>query len=221
MAGLLDSISPVGAVEAGLGVLQTGIGIAQGIGAKRRQRNLLGQRKAFQTPQEIQDILSATESNASQGYDATTLNYLNNQTDQAFSASIGAAETLGADPNTLSSIFNQKINAIMKIGADNHAQNMNNFSQYIGAINTVAENKAAEYKSQQDIVKDKLQAEGLDLQASAANISGGLNTITGTLAASEIGNLYNPDGTLKVKRGQSSGLNNSTTYDYTKIPLIR
>lgn len=212
-------LSPTSIVEAGLGAVQTGIGIVQGIGAKRRQKNLLNQRKAFQTPQEILDILSATENNASQGYDSNTLNYLNNQTDQAFSSSVNAAETLGADPNDLSAIFNQKINAIMKIGADNHTLQMQNFSQYISALDTVGANKAAEQKSQQDIIKDKLQAEGLDLQTSAANISGGLNTITGTLAASEIGNLYNPDGTLKVKR-QRSGLNNSTTYDTTRIPLM-
>lgn len=220
MADDILGLSPAAALQTGLGAVETGIGIVQGIGAKKRQRNLLNQRKAFTTPQEVYDVLNATENNASQGYDATTLNYLNNQTDQAFSSSINSAQTLGADPNLLSEIFGQKVNAIMKIGADNHTLQMNNFSQYISALDSVSQNKAAEYKSQQDIIKDKLQAEGLNIQSGAANVSGGINNITSALASDQIANLYNPDGTLKVSRRRNSGLNNTTSYDTTRIPLM-
>lgn len=196
--GLGDVLNPIGL---GLGVLQTGIGIIDTLSNKAKQRKLLNQRKAYQTPQEVFDILNATQNNASQGLDATTLNYLTNQTDQAFSSSIGAANRLGADPNDLSAIFSQKVNSIMQIGAQNHQANMANFSQYLTALGTVAENKAAEYKSQQDIIKDKLQATGVNLQTATGNISGGLNTILSTLSADKIAQLYNPDGTLKKQKG--------------------
>ena len=202
--GLGDVLNPIGL---GLGVLQTGIGIIDTLSNKAKQKKLLNQRKAYQTPQEVFDILNATQNSASQGLDATTLNYLTNQTDQAFSSSIGAANRLGADPNDLSAIFSQKINSIMQIGAQNHQANMADFSTYLNALGTVADNKAAEFKSQQDIIKNKLQATGVNLQTATGNISGGLNTILSTLSADQIAKLYNPDGTLKVK---DSGLANNT-----------
>lgn len=202
--GLGDLANPL---SLGLGALQTGIGIIGGIGAKKRQRKLLAQRKSYQTPQEIFDILNATESNASQGYDPTTLSYLTNQTDQAFSSSLSDSLRLGADPNNLSAAFGQKVNAIMKIGADSHAENMANFSAYLNALGTGADNKAAEQKSKEDILKDKLQAEGVNLQNSSANISGGLNTILSSLSADQISNLYNTDGTLKTKKVTSTASN--------------
>ena len=189
-------------ISLGLGVLQTGIGIVDNINNKKKQKNLLNQLEAYKTPDEIFDILNATQNNASQGLDATTLNYLTNQTDQAFSSSIGAGTRLGADPNDLSAIFSQKVNSIMQIGAQNHQANMANFSQYLSALGLVADNKAAEFKSQQDIIKNRLQATGVNLQTATQNISGGLNTALSALSASQIGNLYNADGTLKKKSGE-------------------
>lgn len=205
------------AISAGLGVIQTGIGVAQAASARSKQRKLLAQRKTFQTPDEIFDILNATEANAQSGFDPVTLNYLTNQTDQAFAGSIGAAERLGADPNTLSAIFNEKVNSIMQIGSQNHQLNMANFSAYLGALDTVAANKAAEQKSKEDLLKDKLQAEGLNLQAATGNISGGINTGLAALSANQIGNLYNPDGTLKPNpRGStanSTAVSNAQAYN--------
>ena len=195
--GLGDLVSPV---SLGLGVLQTGIGIVNGISNKAKQKKYLNQLKAYKTPQEVFDILNATQNNASQGLDPVTLNYLTNQTDQAFSSSIGAATRLGADPNDLSGIFSQKIDSIMKIGAENHQANMNNFSAYLSALGTVADNRAAEFKSQQDIIKNRLQATGVNLATATGNISGGLNTVLSTLTSSQIANLYNPDGTLKTQK---------------------
>ena len=195
--GLGDLVSPV---SLGLGVLQTGIGVVNGISNKAKQKKYLNQLKAYKTPQEVFDILNATQNNASQGLDPVTLNYLTNQTDQAFSSSIGAATRLGADPNDLSGIFSQKIDSIMKIGAENHQANMNNFSAYLSALGTVADNRAAEFKSQQDIIKNRLQATGVNLATATGNISGGLNTVLSTLTSSQIANLYNPDGTLKTQK---------------------
>ena len=203
MAGALDlaklgeAATPVGL---GVGLLQEGIGIVGDITNKARQRRYLNQLKPYQTPQEVFDILNATENNASQGLDPVTLNYLTNQTDQAFSSSIGAATRLGADQNDLGSIFSQKIDSIMKIGSENHLANMNNYSAYLSALGTVADNRAAEFKSQQDIIKNRLQATGVNLQTATGNISGGLNTILSTLTSSQIANLYNPDGTLKTQK---------------------
>ena len=198
---MADSLSSLGqaapGIGVGLGVLQTGLGIIQQIGAKKKINGLLAQEKSYQTPQQIFDILNATQSNAQQGYDSTTLNYLTNQTDQAFSSSIGAATRLGGSPNDLSALFGQKVNDIMKIGADNHQLNMQNFSAYLNAMNAVASNDAAMQKSKQDILKDKLQAAGLQANNATGNISGGLNTILGSLSAAGTGNLYNSDGTLK------------------------
>ncbi len=198
MAGAADLNPYIAAGEIGLGAIEAGIGIAQGIKAKKEAKKLLSQRKAYQTPDEIAQILQATQANAQQGYDATTLNYLTNQTDQAFSSGLDSAVKLGADPNDLSSLFGQKINAIMKIGVDNHQLNMQNFSQYLGALNTVAANKAAEQKSQQDILKDKIAATGVQMNAATGNISEGINTALSGAAALGMNNLYNPDGTLKV-----------------------
>lgn len=185
--GLGSLLNPV---SLGLGALQTGFGIIEGIKTKKKINGLLAQQKAYQTPQEIYDILHATQNRASQGYDATTLDYLNSQTDQAFSSAVGAGTRMGADPNDLSSLFQLKINSIMKIGADNHQANTQNFSQYLSALGSVAENKAAEQKSQQDILKNKLQAAGVNLNNATGNISGGLNTILSTLSADKMAKLY-------------------------------
>lgn len=214
--GLGDLANPV---SLGLGILQTGIGIVDTLSNKAKQKKLLGQRKAYQTPQEVFDILNATQNNASQGLDATTLNYLTNQTDQAFSSSIGAANRLGADPNDLSAIFSQKVNSIMQIGAQNHQANMANFRQYLNALGTVADNKAAEYKSQQDIIKDKLQAAGVNLQTATGNISSGVNTVLSSLSAAQIANLYNPDGTLKNKKSGLPPINGLAVDNTNQNPL--
>lgn len=192
--------SAAGPISLGLGVLETGLNIVQQAKAKKKQRALLAQRKPYQTPKEILDILNATQSNASRGYDPTTLDYLTSQTDQAFAGSLGVLNRNGGDPNDASALFTQKINEIMKIGANDHEAKMKNFSAYLGALDSVASNKAAEQKSKQDIIKDELQAEGLNIQNSTTNISNGLNTIEGSLSAMGIENLYNPDGTLKKKK---------------------
>ena len=206
--GLFGTLSKaVNPITAGLGALQFGIGIVQDIKAKKKIDNLLNQQQAYKTPQEVYDILNATKSNAQQGYDSTTLNFLTNETDQAFSSGIDASLKLGGDPNDLSALFGQKINAIMKIGAENHQLNTQNFSQYLSALGTVAENKAAEFKSKQDIIKNKLQAAGAQMGSATGNVSGGINTILAALSADAQGNLYNTDGTPKVKPTQTVATN--------------
>ena len=196
MPGIADALGPVGA---GLGILQAGIGIVEKIGAKNKINNLLNQREAYKTPKEIYDVLNATQSNAQSGFDPTTLNYLTTQTDNSFSSSLDTAKRLGADPNAMSAIFGQKIDAISGIASNNHQLQMQNFSTYLNALNTVADNKAAEFKSQQDIVRDKLQSAGANLASATGNISNGINTALGSLSAAATMDLYNTDGTLKTK----------------------
>lgn len=216
--GLGDLVNPV---SLGLGILQTGIGIVDTISNKAKQKKYLNQLKAYKTPQEVFDIFNMAQNNASQGYDATTLNFLTNQIDQTFSSSLGTATRLGADPNDLSSIFQQKINSIMKVGSDNHLLNMQNFDAVIKAAGAVAENKAAEYKSQQDITKNKLQATGVNLATATGNISGGLNTILSTLTADQIANLYNSDGTLKTQKKKVDPITGLAVDNTNQSPYLQ
>ncbi len=197
MAEGLDVASLASPITAGIGILETGIGLLQEGKANRDIKKYLGRQKAFKTPDEVFDILNATQNNM-QG-DTQVLDYLTNQTDQAFSSSLSAATRLGADPNALSSIFSQKVNQIMKIGADQHQNNMANYGQYLNALGLVADNNSAEQKSQNDINNNYLQAASRNKQVGTANVSGGINTFLGGLSAMGIGDLYNLDGTPKVK----------------------
>lgn len=179
--------TPVGAaVAVGQGVL----GLVQSLTADAKIKKILAQRKAYQTPEEIFKILQASENKASSGYDPQTLDYLTSQTDRALGAATNTASLLGADPNDLSAIFDQKIQATMKIGAENHLENLKNFDKYISALGLVADNRAAEQKSQQDLLKDQLQAASLNKAAGGQNIAGGINTALSTLSSAATMDLY-------------------------------
>jgi len=179
--------SPIGL---GLGVAQSAYGIVKGITDAAKIKNLLAQRRAFQTPDQIFQLLNATENRAQSGYDPFTLNYLTSGVDRATDASLGTAERLGANPNDLSGLLDQRIQGLMKIGAENHAQNTENFSRYINALSLVADNNAAEQKSQQDILKDKIQAVAGSKKDDTANTSVGLSNIISTLSSDKIAQLY-------------------------------
>lgn len=186
-AGAAAGMTPVGLAVGGL---QTILGTVQTIVGSERAKRLQQMLRPYETPDEVFQILNATKNLASQGYDPATLAYLTNQTDNAFASSAGLAKRLGADANTLSNLFNDKIQATMRIGAENHALNMENFSKYLSALSTVSENKAAEQKSKNDIIKDKIQAAVADKQAGLQNISGGFNTALSTISASKSNKLF-------------------------------
>lgn len=169
---------------------QTVLGAVQTLSGKSKINKLLAKRKPYQTPDEIFQILEATQSNAQQGFDPTTLAYLTNQTDRSFASGLGTATRLGADPNALSQLFDQKIQATMKIGAENSRLNMENFNRYLGALDAVAANRAAEQKSEQDLIKDELQAAGAQVQSGTGNLSGGINTGIAAYGANQTANLY-------------------------------
>lgn len=177
-------------VGVGLAAVSVGLGVAKEIKASKANKAAQGKIEPYQTPQEVYDVLNATEANATSGFDANTLNYLTNQTDNAFAGSLATAERLGADPNALSAIFGQKINGIMEIGAQNHQLQMQNFSAYLNALNAVGSNDAAEQKSKQDQLKDQLQKISMDRQIAAGQISQGINTGISTLSNAQMMKLY-------------------------------
>lgn len=197
-AGAAATVNPLGLALAGG---QAALGVIQTISANAKINRLLGQRRAYQTPEEIYKILQATQQ-AMGGYDSTTLNFLTNQTDRAFDQATGAAVRLGGNPNDLSALFDRKIQSVMKIGADNHAINMEQFGKYLSALDTVAANKAAEQKSQQDIIKDKIQAASADKAAGIQNIGSAANAFIGLDASAKTSNLYTMiEKLLKGKTG--------------------
>lgn len=164
-------------VSAGIGIATT---IAEMIGkgaARRRQRKLLSQVKAYQTPQEIYDALNATEQRASMGLSERTLDYLSGRSDARLSSAIDVVNQLGGDPNILANIFGQSQKGMESIAEMDTEAQLRNFQPYFAAVNNLAANKAAEQKSQQDIIKDKLQAEGLNLSYSNMAISNGMNLV--------------------------------------------
>lgn len=207
-----------------IALAQTGIGAIQSlIGAQKAER-LLGQRTAYKTPDEILKLVQASKSRAQQGFDAFTLNYLTGQVDRAFDQSSGTAARLGANPNDLAALFDQKIQATMKIGAENHALNLENFSKYLNALSVLGENKAAEWKSQQDLIKDKMQAANAEKQAGVQNMASGINAYLGIQAGNDIGQLYGNTGMESnravinsLQRGGIAPLTNSIRDSRTLI----
>lgn len=186
------------AVGVGLSALQAGLGIVQSISGKSKMKKLLAQRKAYETPEEYFDILEATQSMAQQGYDAFTLSYLTDQMKRGLGSSIGESARLGANPNDMAEIYSRFEQGIMKIGAENHALNMENFSRYLTAKDVIGQNKAAEWSSQQDIIKDKMQAAGAEMQSGVQNIGSGANMLMGALSGKATSGLFTDDYFTKL-----------------------
>lgn len=67
---------------------------------------------------------------------------------------------------------------------------MENFGRVIQGYNLLADNKAAKWKSEQDIVKDDMQAADAKMKSGMQNIAGGVNTAISVDSATRAGNLY-------------------------------
>lgn len=171
--------------------------------ANKKAKEALAKRKAYTTPDEVYQILDALE-NKSQG-DVITRDFQTQQLDNSFSQQLGVAELLGADPNDLSGMFQQKINGILQVGQQFHASNMEAFGKYLGGLDMVVQNKAAEQGSQQDIVKDEIQAAAADKQAANQSINSGINTILSGYSAYQSNQLYK-----QYLNNQKTGFDNST-----------
>lgn len=178
-----------------VGAVSIGAGVVKGAKANRDARAAQARIKPYETPQEVYDVLNATQNNAQTGFDPTTLNYLTNQSDNAFAGSLATAERLGSDPNALSAIFGQKVNGIMEIGAQNHSLQMQNFNAYINAQSAVAANSASEQKSAQDLLKDQLQQIAMNKQIAAGQISQGVNAGISAYSNYQMAKLYAPPKT--------------------------
>jgi hypothetical protein len=75
-------------------------------------------------------------------------------------------------------------------------------------LDMVAQNKAAEQGSQQNIVKDQLQAAAADGAAANATINGGINTVLAGYSSYQQGQLYK-----EYLKTQKTGFDNSTIKD--------
>ena len=158
--------------------------------ARRRMKELQSQRTAYKTPEEVFKILQATQQNAQTGLGSQVLGYLTGSADRAMSSSVGAIQQMGGDLNDLSGIFEQRLQQDMKIGAQDHAAQLANFSQYLTALNSVAENRTAEWASRENILKDEIQgvaAEGADANKT---FNSGLNSVLTGLGMKAAGELY-------------------------------
>lgn len=181
-------------VAVGVGAVSIGAGVVKDIRANKANKAAQAQVKAYKTPQEVYDVLQATQSNAQSGFDASTLDYLTNQTDQAFAGSLGIVQRLGGDPNAMSTIFSQKIDAIKGISAQDHQLQLKNFDAYINALNATAANDAAEQKSSQDILKNQLQQIANEKAIAAQQISQGINAGISGYSNYKIAKLYTDKG---------------------------
>ena len=197
-------------LSVGIAGAKTAFDLVRTISADAKMKELLAQRTAYKTPDEIWKILNATLSQA--GGDTITRDFQTNQIDRSFSQIMGTATRLGADPNDLSTLFDQKIQGIMKVGQEFHASNMEAFSKIMGAYNLVADNKAAEWKSQQDIIKDQIQAAAGEKAAGGMGLVNDANSFIGLSAASKTGDLYKQiaDALKALKKGSSTAASTST-----------
>lgn len=175
-------------ISIGLSALQGGLGLVQTLTGNSELKSLARKRTAYNSPEEIEKILNLALSGA--GGDTATRDFQSNQLDRAFAGMANVAQRLGADPNNISGLFEQLINGKMKIGNEFHASNMEAVGKVVNAFNLVADNKTAEWRSEQDIIKDKMQAAAGKVQAGYQNISGGLNTALSTYQSDKANNLY-------------------------------
>lgn len=181
----MASIDPVSGSIAGL---QAALGVVQAISGNDKAKKAMAQRTAYQTPEEVFKRLNLALSGG-QG-DTLARDYQTNQLDRNFSQILGGATRLGADPNDLSALFDQKIQGVMKIGDQFHASNMEAMSKILAAYDAVSQNKAAEWSSAQDILKDKIQAGAADKAAGIQNIGSAFNSLISLQGASKIADLY-------------------------------
>jgi len=206
-------------VSVGIGIATTAYGAYSKGRANKKQQEALSKRKAYTTQDETFEILNALE-NRSQG-DTVTRDFQTQQIDNAFSQQLGVAELLGADANDLSGMFQQKMQGILQVGQQFHASNMEAFGKYIGGLDMVAKSRDAEYASQQNIVKDQLQAAAADSQAANATINSGINTTLAGLSAAQSNKLYKEYlDTLKTGTGAVSATVGNMQNAIAPPPLV-
>jgi len=188
----------VGAATIGYGAYSKGR-------ANKKAKDAQSKRKAYKTPDEIYDILNATQ-NRAQG-DTATRDFSQNQLDISFGQALGTSELLGADPNSLSSLFGQKIQGQLQIGNQFHASNMELWGKYTNALSTVADNKAAEQVSSDNMLKDLLQAAAADKAAANQTINSGINGVVGGISNYGVSQLYKNQNNVGATQAEIDAVN--------------
>lgn len=169
-------------VAAGVGLVSVGVGAYQGIkgasDAKKAQKEsnrLFSERKPYKTPTEVLDIFNQAQYNAQTGFDPTTMDYLTSQTQNSLNSTLSTAKQLGGDPNNFSSLLDQSFQQIFKIGSENNLLKMKKFDSLLNATQLLIGNKDAEFASQDNLLKDQLQAAAQRTQVGRANEQSGIN----------------------------------------------
>lgn len=188
-----SGINPVGA---GIASLQAILGTIQTISGDAKAKKLMAQRTGYVTPDAVYKALNLDFSTA-QG-DTVTRDYQTNQLDRMFSQALGVSTRLGGDANDLSALFDKLIQGKIQVGQEFHKSNMEGISKVLQGYETVASNKAAEWSSQQDILKDKIQAASGEKAAGVQNIGSAANAFISMGASAKTGDLYK-DQSIKFK----------------------
>lgn len=176
------------AIGGSVALTTLGVGLLQKRSANKKIKAAQDARKPYKTPDEIFQILNATE-NKSQG-DTITKDYNQNQLDMSFGNALGTAELLGAGSNQLSALFGQKIQGQLEVGQQFHLSNMEAFGKYLNALNVVAENKAAEGISVDNMLKDKIQSAAQQKADANTTINSGINGLVSAASTYGTNQLY-------------------------------
>lgn len=175
----------------GVAGVSVAAGVIKGAQAKKAQRAALAKRTAYQTPQELIEVINAQRAMADQGLPEQTLNYLTNQNDRAFNTSLGTLQRLGGEANSAAALFDQSIQNSFKIGSENTLMNMQNFSKFIDAGKYLAQSRDAEWASEQGMIKDEQAAAHQRRLEATAQIGEGINTGISVYANYKLAQLYN------------------------------
>lgn len=200
-------------VSQALGIVTGGIqAIAGASAAKKANLNLdklFKQRKAYQTPKEIFDIVNMQENAAQTGFSPQTLDYLTSKTDAGLASSLGTAGRLGADPNTLSTLVDSYSKDIFGIAGENELTKMKKYDGLLNALQLLSQSKDAEWASKDNLIKDQMAAQAAKLQAARENVQSGLNLIGGGISGIASSNLYS-DGSAGKVANKGTAVSTST-----------
>lgn len=178
---------PLLAVAGAAAGLQAVGGIVQTITGNNRANDLKAQLKPYKTPKELEKILQATQAQMS---DTSLLDYASGEINKNTATTLNTAMKLGANPNDLSAILGIQVDKLIKVGEDQHQQNMANFGRYLDSLQLLGESKDAERISKNNLIKDELQQAATDKAQGVQNIGNAINSFVGAYAADQTGKQY-------------------------------
>lgn len=206
-------------VAAGIGLAVGGIQALVNAGKEKRAnkelKKLFSQRSQFQTPEEIFEILNLNQFNAQTGFSDETTSYLTGQAGAGLAAGLGTAQRLGGDPNATAGLVDNYYQDIFKIGAESDLVKMKKFDSITNALNLVAENKAAEWASEDNLIKDQMQSVASRVGAANVGQQSGLNLALSSIGALATNNLY---GTKTSNRSNILASNTAATVPAMTVP---